>query len=74
MMVLYPALNDPEWLYGNTWEAHIKQQHVDNFFDVLPVVDVWDQQDASVVLKSITNTEDLTVISAPLIRHLYTEP
>lgn len=39
-------------MYNNTWEAHIKQQHVDNFFDVLPVVDVGDQQDASVILKT----------------------
>ena len=39
-------------MYKNTWEAHIKQQHVDNFFDVLPVIDVRYQQDAPVVLET----------------------
>lgn len=44
-------MNIYTYLYNNTWEAHIEQQHVDNFFNVLPVVDVRDQQDAPVILE-----------------------
>lgn len=35
-----------------TREAHLNQEHVDHFFHMLSVIDVWNQEDASVILEA----------------------